>query len=255
MKNLFLYLLLASLLQSCVTARKTTYLQPPVDETISMADTMHPKPALYKILPSDNLFIRVITPDPKWAAMFNTMPVATTMFTTTEQSTELISYPVMPDGTIDIPYVGHIQVSGKTLPEIKELIERSLADYITDYDVTVRLVNNYISILGDVNKPGRYAIYKDQLNIFQALAMAGDLGDYSDRYQVQIVRQTSGGTFIKEFDLTKRNIISSEFFYVMPNDVIYARPMKGKFFKMNTFPFSIILSTVTTAILIANYIK
>ena len=209
----------------------------------------------YLIQPSDNLFIRVITPDPKWAVMFNTLPVTNTTFSITEQSTELISYPVLPNGSIDVPYLGEVHVAGKTLQEIKKILEAALADYITDYDVTVRLVNNYVSLLGDVNLPGRYAIYKDKLNIFQALAMAGDLGDYSDRYKVQIIRQTPDGAAVKELDLTNKNIIYSEFFYVMPNDVIYAQPMKGKFFKMNTFPFSIVLSTITTGLLIANYMK
>jgi polysaccharide export outer membrane protein len=250
--TLILWLLIALTLQSCVTTRKTTYLQERANEKMTDSSA---RPSPYKVLPSDNLFIRVITPDPKWAAMFNTLPVSSPTFSITEQSTEIISYPVLPNGTIDIPYVGPVDVAGKTLPEIKDLIEASLADYITDYDVTVRLVNNYVSVLGDVNKPGRYAIYKEQLNIFQALAMAGDMGDYSDRYQVQIIRQTSAGTIVKEFDLTRRNIINSEFFYVMPNDVIYARPMKGKFFKMNAFPFGIVLSTITTALLIANFVN
>ena len=93
------------------------------------------------------------------------------------------------------------------------------------------------------------------MNIFHALAMGGDLDVYSDRYNVQIVRQTPEGTVVKEFDLTKRDILSSEFFYVMPNDVIYAQPMKGKFFNMNTFPYAVIISTITTFILIWNFVK
>jgi polysaccharide export outer membrane protein len=93
------------------------------------------------------------------------------------------------------------------------------------------------------------------MNIFQALAMGSDLDDYSERHNVQIIRQTPEGTVVKEFDLTKRDILSSDFFYVMPNDVIYARPMKGKFFKMNAFPYSVILSTVTTFVLILNFVK
>jgi polysaccharide export outer membrane protein len=117
------------------------------------------------------------------------------------------------------------------------------------------MINNYINIIGEVKNPGRYPIYKDRMNIFQALAMAGDLGEFSNRRKLQIIRQTSVGTTIKEFSLTDRAILTSEFFYVMPNDVIYAQPIKGKFFQMNAFPYSIILSTITTFILILNVIK
>lgn len=259
MKTYHTIILLATLctytLSSCVTNRKTTYLQGSTTEMNEAVSDVPTTVAEYRVQPSDNLFIRVITPDPKWAVMFNTLPVTSTTFSITEQSTDLISYPVLPNGNIDVPYVGEVAIAGKTLQEIKKVLEVALADYITDYDVTVRLVNNYVSVLGDVNKPGRYAIYKDQLNIFQALAMAGDIGDYGDRYQVQIIRQTPNGTKVLHFNLTQKDIIHSEYFYVMPNDVIYAQPMKGKFFKMNTFPFSIVLSTITTAILIASYIK
>ena len=63
------------------------------------------------------------------------------------------------------------------------------------------------------------------------------------------------GFVVKEFDLTDKKILNSEFYYVMPNDVIYAKPMKGKFFAMNQFPFALILTSITTFILVANYIQ
>ena len=127
--------------------------------------------------------------------------------------------------------------------------------YIADAAVTVKMINNYVSLLGEVKNPGRYPIYKDRLNIFQALAMGGDLSDYSNRQKVQIIRQTTSGNLIKEFSLTDRSVMTSEFFYIMPNDVIYAMPIKGKFFQMNAFPYSVILSTITTFVLIFNVIK
>ena len=116
------------------------------------------------------------------------------------------------------------------------------------------MINNYVSIIGEVNRPGRYPIYKDRMNIFQALAMAGDLGDFSNRQKIQIIRQIPNGSITREFSLTDRDILSSEFFYVMPNDVIYAQPMRGRFFKMDIFPYSIILNTITTFILFLNVI-
>ncbi len=240
------------LVTSCVTNRKTTYLQggdAAADSTVTVTD-----PA-YRVQPTDNLFVRVITPEPKWASMFNLMSENVTSIASSEQSANLISYPVLASGNIRMPFIGEIPVAGKTLPEISATIEAALADFITDFDVTVSLVNNYVSLLGDVSNPGRYPIYKEQMNIFQALAMAGDMGDYSDRHRVQVIRRTPGGTVVREFDLTRRSIIDSEFFYVMPNDVIYARPMKGKFFKMNAFPFSVVLSTITTFLLILNYVR
>jgi polysaccharide export outer membrane protein len=237
---------------SCVTSKKLTYLQYegiPSDTVIAVT------PADYKVLPFDNLFIRVVTPDPKWSEMFNTLPVTSAGISVTEMSADLISYQVDGSGAIFLPYAGKIVVAGKTLADVTAEVEKALKGYIADAAVTVKMINNYISLLGEVKNPGRYPIYKDRLNIFQALAMGGDLSEYSNRQKLQVIRQTTAGSIIKEFSLTDRSIMSSEFFYVMPNDVIYAEPMKGKFFQLNSFPYTLILSTITTFILLWNVLK
>lgn len=245
-------LLIATALASCVTNKKLTYLQ---SEGMSADTIASVTPADYKIQPYDNLFIRVVTPDPKWSEMFNTLPTTTYSVSVTEQSADLISYPVDGSGAILLPYSGKIFVAGKTLSVVTSEVEAVLKGYIADAAVTVKMINNYVSLLGEVTRPGRYPIYKDRLNIFQALAMAGDMGNYSDRQKVQVIRQTPGGNIIKEFSLTDRSIMSSEFFYVMPNDVIYAMPIKGRFFQMNAFPYAVILSTITTFVLLWNVLK
>jgi polysaccharide export outer membrane protein len=138
---------------------------------------------------------------------------------------------------------------------VKTELDIALKSYIADAVVTVKMVNNYVSIIGEVQRPGKYPIYKDRLNIFQALAMAGDIGNYGNRQKIQLIRQTPDGNMVKEFSLKDRSIIGSQFFYVMPNDVIYAPPMKGRFFRMDSFPYSIILSTITTFVLLWNVLK
>jgi polysaccharide export outer membrane protein len=212
-------------------------------------------PEVYTVLPYDNLFIRVVTPDPQWSAMFNTMPVATYSISVTEQSADLVSYPVDAEGYIQLPYAGKIKVVGKTLAIITMDVEKALKSFVADAAVTVKMINNYVSIIGEVQRPGRYSVYKDRLNIFQALAMAGDLNEFSNRQKIQLIRQTPEGNMVKEITLTDRSIMTSEFFYVLPNDVIYAPPLKGKFFRMNAFPFSTLLSTVSAFVLVWNVIK
>lgn len=240
------------LLNSCVTSRKTSYLQ---EYKKSDYQYEYVAPETYRIQPNDNLFIRVTTPDPQWSAMFNTVTAGSTTIGHSEQSVDLLSYAVNLDGTVTIPYLGAISVAGRTLQETKITLEQALSEYVTDASITVKLVNNYISIIGEVNQPGRYPIYKEHLNIFQALAMAGDLANYSNRYKVHIIRQQESGTIVKEFDITDKNILDSEFYYVMPNDVIYAQPMKGKFFAMTQFPYTVILSTITTFLVILRFIQ
>ena len=249
----FITLLLLSLLfTSCITSRKLTYLQ----KTGISADTVSAAiPEDYKIQPFDNLFIRVATPDPKWSEMFNMVQTTAASTTLTEQSADLISYSVDVDGNIELPYAGKFRVSGKTTEMIKTDLESALKSYITDASITVKMINNYVSIIGEVKVPGRYPIYKERLNIFQALAMAGDIDDFGDRQKVQVIRQVSGYPVVKEFSLTDRKILASDFYYIMPNDVIYAMPVKGRFFRMNEFPYTLLLGAATTLILFWNVVK
>jgi polysaccharide biosynthesis/export protein len=247
-----LIIVILVLATSCITNKKLTYLQytePPEDTTLSV------QPDEYRIQSFDNLFIRVVTPDPQWSQMFNTVELATGTGTVSEQSADLISYSVDKEGNIDFPFAGKLKVTGKSLPMVKSELEAMLKAYVTDAAVTVKMINNYVSVMGEVSKPGRYPIYKDRLNIFQALAMAGDLGEFSNRQKIQIIRQIENGSVVKEFSLTDRSILASEFFYVMPNDVIYAEPLKGKFFQMNAFPYGVILSAITTFILLLNVLQ
>ena len=239
------------LLTSCVTNKKLTYLQSGGVREEFIAIT----PATYIIQPYDNLFIRVVTPDPKLSDMFNTMPVTVSNVNVNELSADMLSYSVADDGTIELPYAGRFMVAGKTLSMVKTELDDALKSYVADAVVTVKMVNNYVSIIGEVQRPGKYPIYKDRLNIFQALAMAGDIATFGDRQKIQIIRQTPDGNMIKEFSLKDRSLIGSQFFYVMPNDVIYAPPIKGRFFQMNAFPYSVILSTITTFVLLWNVLK
>lgn len=253
----FIVLIFLSLFfSSCITNKKLTYLQhkgEPLDTITTLT------PSAYKIQPYDNLFIRIVTPDPQLSAMFNTISSSAGYSAGfNEQGVDLVSYPVEADSTIMLPYAGMVKVAGLTISVATMEVEKALKTYIADASVTVKMVNNYVSIIGEVQRPGRYPIYKNQLNIFQTIALAGDLNEFSNRKNLQIIRQIPSGNIVKNFNLTDRSIMSSEFYYVMPNDVIYVQPIKGKFFQMNAFPYSMIitsLSTIATFLLFFNSYK
>ena len=250
-KNLVLLLLVGFLLNGCVTNRKITYMQELSDS--ELRDEYTP-PETYRIQPNDNIYIRVSTLDPRYSEFFN--PSVDLGGGRMDESTaDLLSYPVQEDGTIEIPYLGRIKVAGLTLTEAKVILEGELVDYVSDAAITVRLVNNYVSILGNVTNPGLYHIYKSRLNIYQAISLAGDLEIYGDRYDVRIIRQTLEGSEIRDFDLRDKNIIDSEYYYVLPNDVIYVKPMRGRFWGMAQFPFAVLFSSITAFISIVLLIE
>lgn len=254
--NSLISILIILVLSSCVSKKKLTYLQ--YSDKSGNYDISKDEyrtsvtPAAYKIMPYDNLFIRVITPDPQWSALFNVETGTTGL---TQESAGLSGYPVDIDGNIELPYVGKVRVSGKILSEIKVELNSIFKNYVTDAAITVRLVNNAVSIIGEVNNPGRYVLYKDRINIFEALSLAGDLSEYGDRQKLQLIRPSPYGPVIKELSLADRSILTSEFYYIMPNDIIYAIPMQGRPFQVNTTVYTLFLTTITTALVVISYFQ
>ena len=112
--------------------------------------------------------------------------------------------------------------------------------------VTVKLVNFNLTIVGEVFHAGQYKIYQDHINIFEALALSGDLSDFADRKHISLVRQTKNGSKIYTIDLTSDKILTSEFFYIMPNDIIYIPPLSVKRYGFTQFPYLTVFSAITT---------
>ena len=256
--NLLIVLSLLLLSASCVTKQKLTYLQYSDVGSVSAYNNMDPRltvtPEEYRLKPYDNLFIRVVTPDPRWSEIFNVMP-AGQGGAITEESAGLLGYPVDINGDIEIQFIGKVTVGGLTLSEAKEKLDSVFKNYVNDASLTVRMVNNTISVIGEVRQPGRFPIMKERLNVFEAIAMAGDLNEYSNRQKVQIIRPTEYGPVVKEFSLNDRDILTSEYYYVMPNDIIYAQPLRGRSFIVNNPVYSLLFSTITTALVIIGFTR
>lgn len=247
--------LILLILSSCVSKKKLTYLQYSnrSSEYLGNSDIKTSvSPSAYKIMPFDNLYIRIITPDPQWSALFN---IDVGIGGLTQESAGLAGYSVDLDGNIELPYIGQLQVVGKNLKELKVELDSIFKNYASDAEITVKLVNNAVSIIGEVNNPGRYILYKDRINIFEALSLAGDLSTYGNRQKIQLIRPSPYGPIVKEFSLNDRSILTSEYFFIMPNDIIYVIPMQGKSFQVNASVYTIFLTTLTTALVVISYLQ
>ena len=206
------------------------------------------------IQPGDELYIRVNSFDNQSYNPFSSD--TDNMRLMSGPNITLISYTVNEDGYITLPYLGNVYVKGQTLNNVKEKIEESLKNTIDQPTVTVKFVNKNVAVLGEVRLPGQYVFASEKLNILQAIAMAGDITEYGNRKKVLIIRETGNEKVEKRYiDLTNSDIIKSEDFYVRPNDVIYIEPLKARFWGMSSFPFGLILSSITTFVLVLNYIN
>lgn len=234
-KNNYIYLLLflVMMLSSCVMSKKINYLQeggdmPIYNDSVSFDD--------YQLLCGDYIYIRVNAIDMEMADMFNgNISVSNMTYMTPDNSTaRLYLYLVEEDNCIDYPYVGRVEVAGKTLREVKLLLEEKLDGMLQGFSVDVRLANRSFSIIGE-SGTGRYNIPREQLTIYEALAMSGDMSLYANRKEVHLIRQTPQGTKVMKFDLRSKSIIDSEYYFIQPNDVIYIPFDSAKHWGANHF--------------------
>jgi polysaccharide export outer membrane protein len=166
------------------------------------------------------------------------------------------------DGFITIPIIGKVQCAGMTRDELADEIERRIIEggYLTDPQVNIRFAELTISIIGEVQKPGRYDIRKDQLTILEALALAGDLTIYGNRSDVAVVREKDGKSIVTKLDLRSSEIFSSPCFYLEQNDVIIVSPNKYKaataeINQNRSFWISLASTTISLATLVITIVR
>jgi polysaccharide biosynthesis/export protein len=259
-RNNILILLLLLSITSCIPQKKLLYMQDysskegyknPYTEATSVTEA-------YKIMPKDYLYIRVLTPKEEIANLYNLGGGAqgNTMNMMQGGSAKFMSYLVNDDGNIDFPYVGEVHVKGLTLSEIKLKLTEILQKHIDTFTLQVQLTQAQFTILGEVRAPGQYGMSKDQLTLYEAFAQAGDMTVYGKRKQVKIIRPTETGTQMIMVDLTDKNIIDSQDYYILPNDLIYVEPMRVKQMGFGeTFSLSLVTSLISFYLLIQSLIS
>ena len=182
------------------------------------------------VKPTDKIYIGVKSKDPQISQLFNLMG-ETRGSSANNLSQDAYYYTVDSKGDIDFPVVGKIQVAGLTREEIAEKVRKSLVDasLVKDPTVTVSLSNLHYSMMGEVAKPGQYAIDEEKVTILDAISKAGDLTIQGRRQDVMVLRQENGHQKIYKIDLCSgKDIFNSPAYYLQQNDVVYVTPNDTK---------------------------
>lgn len=255
-KHALVFLFLIAIMSACVPQKKIKYLQQQQScDTGSFYSNQRLSDR--KIQPKDNLYIRVYTLDDKASLYFNKISgTSSSNDYANDASIYLNSYSVNNDGTIDFPIIGRVCVRDLTVQQVKDSIQARIGEYLKETMVVVKMVNFKITLVGEVARPGQYSIYKDDITLFEALSMAGDMTEFANRNKVALIRQASGGSRVMYLDLTSTSVLNSNFYYLQPNDIIYIQPIGYKRWGLGTtFPWLIVLTSITTALLLLNYFK
>lgn len=182
-----------------------------------------------KVEPGDKMSIVVKSKDPMLSELFN-LPITTNRMGSNEgvyAAEGMSTYTVGPEGTIDFPVIGEIKVEGMTRLEVAGFIKGELMgrNLVKDPVVTVELVNATYSVLGEVNRPGRFWMDHDNLNILQAITIAGDLNIQGRRENIKLMREEADGLHTYNLDMTNmQELTKSPAFYLKQGDIIYVEP-------------------------------
>lgn len=240
---------LCLVVMSCASSRRVVYLQ---EKSVEIPESSVAFDA--RIMPKDLITISVSTPEPEAALPFNLIvPSAqsgSSLSSLVSQPT-LQNYLVNNEGEISFPVLGQLKVGGLTTQQTSEMIISQLHKYLKEPPiVTVRLINYKVSVIGEVNRPNMYTVINEKINVFEALAMAGDLTIYGRRDRIRIMREDiDSHRHIITLNLNDANIIYSPYFYLQQNDIVYVEPNKAKSQSANIGSSTTLLVSVTSILI------
>ena len=244
-KALLFTTLIIIISSSCVPNRKVVYLQDGREKediiTDSVLGTYFMVPYEYQLQPQDIISIKVSSLTP---TQYNFFKETERELGATDPL--LSGYVIDEEGFIEIPAVGKLFIQGLTLKEAEEKIKSSLASYLNDPVVRVKMLNFKVTVLGEVNRPGSFNSYNSKLNIMEAIAQAGDLTQLADRSNVKMVRYDGSEAKMIYVNTLDDDLLSSPYFYLRPHDLIIVSPLDVKNIRQYQLPtISLILTTIT----------
>jgi polysaccharide export outer membrane protein len=239
--NLLIFAVYILFLQACINTKNVTYLNNLPDSLQIQLAKIQPPQQLIQI--NDVLTVRVGGENEKSVAYINQFFGGAAGSSTTGgglQSTVDIN------GYIELPKIGKIKVEGLTRDAAKDTIRAAYAEYLKDPIVNVTFGNFRYTILGEVRTPGYYNTPNEKLNVFEAVAQAGDMTPFAKKSNVKIIREVNGERKIISLNFNDKSILNSPDYYIQRYDVIYVEPEKQRYFSDNFSRTTAIIGAVTS---------
>ena len=199
-----------------------------------------------KIAPFDRLYIKVLSTDPQTSLIFEDRQE--NQYST--QGNSLIGYLIDEAGNITFPFVGKINVGSLSTFDAALKIQTALNDYVSNTTVTVKFIDNQVSVLGEVRNQGVFTFSRDKLTIYEAISYGGGLTSFGNRKNVILIRQEGDKIMHYKLNLSDSKIASKDYYYILPNDVIIVEPLKTISTSYQNITYTTVLTSITTLIAI-----
>ncbi|GAB3930496.1 polysaccharide biosynthesis/export family protein [Larkinella terrae] len=243
---------------SCISQKQITYFQTTSPDSTGVSEEIVNR-YTPTIQTNDMLGINVNSLNPEASSFFN--PYAGVERIANFQAmngqvpvTAVVGYLVDADGNIQFPMLGKVKVAGLTSARTQELFQEKLKNYLKEPTVSVRFLNFKVSVLGEVARPSMFSVPNEQMNINEALSLAGDITIYGRRDNVLVIRETNGKREFGRINMNQRDLFKSPFYYLHPNDVVYVEPGKSRLAYADRF-YTILPSIIGALSLIAVIIR
>ena len=257
---LFVTAIVMLVMTSCVSQKKILYLQKEqMNDSVASIEYQNKRSFDYKVQPGDNLYIRVSSMDKNFSEFFNSSSsvnigsINAGSNASGNASIYLNGFNVSDEGTIDFPYAGKIYVKDLTIDEIQQKIQNIIGEYQKETIVYVKLGLFNLTILGEVARPGQYQVYQSDINLFQAIALAGNATDFGNKKNVKIIHQTTEGSQIVRVNMNDADILENPQYYLKPNDIVYVEPLGIKRYGFTSIPYSTIFSAASLLITVMTF--
>ncbi|WP_266363399.1 polysaccharide biosynthesis/export family protein [Tellurirhabdus rosea] len=230
--NWILLCLLAVCFASCVSPKQVAYFQSPVPDATGDEIELTAR-YIPTIQTSDVLSIYVSSLNSEASSFFNPYaPVdrsaTAAPATSAGQLTSAVGYLVDNKGHVELPLIGQVKVGGLSTTDARDLIREKLRTYLKEPTVNVRFLNFKVSVMGEVARPSMFTIPNEQITLPEALSLAGDVTIYGRRDNVLVIREVGGKKQFARINLNKRDLFTSPYYYLHPNDIVYVEPGKAR---------------------------
>jgi polysaccharide export outer membrane protein len=134
------------------------------------------------------------------------------------------------DGQIQLPIIGSIKAAGLTKSQLKDNITKLILDkkLLVDPIVNIRHLNFEVTVIGEVGNPSVITVPNEKISLLKALGLAGDITIYGRKDNVLLIREENGKKRVKHIDLNSKSFLSSPYYYLQPNDIVYVEANKNK---------------------------
>ncbi len=254
-QHIFLFLLVTLFFFGGCTSRKKLMYLANLDTTSIQQFHEMDRPN-YQIQYQDILYINISTLNEEMNTLLN--PLHATAITSSfreESNIYVLGYTVSESGTITLPILGEITIYGLTVDKVKQSIQDRANNYLKDAIVIVKLLSFKFTVLGEVSNPGTYTNYNNQLTVLDAIGRAGDITDFGNRARILVIRPTNQGSYTYWINVQDKNLLQSQGYFLLPNDIVIVEPIKSKPFQINIPTMTVFLATVTTLVLLLSFIR